>query len=355
MERTKKIKSVKNTFAKYIAIFGLSLLINFIVILMLSRILTSLQLIDTTYDTWKVVAFLILSVAELILLSNLFGKTIKKDLMLLEKITESILSENLDISISGSEIKEIDEIMQSLELMKVELRNTLTAEWKNEENKIISLSAIAHDIKTPLTVVKASSELLMETEQSEEQKEYSLSIYHNVEKIEKYVFILLEVMKYNMEIEMDFQYKDFRNMLDGIDKSFQIMAVNNEIRYELHIGEIPQQVLIDELQLSRVIENIVINAMDYSGKNGIVSLTVNAVDDNLIFIIEDSGKGFSKDEMVNGTKQFYRGDKSRNSQNHFGLGLYIADSIIKKHDGSLTLDKSEKWKGAQVTVKIPIR
>jgi K+-sensing histidine kinase KdpD len=76
------------------------------------------------------------------------------------------------------------------------------------------------------------------------------------------------------------------------------------------------------------------NVFEYAGDPGIVNMLVCSNNELITFIIEDSGDGFTEEGLLHGTAQFYRGDKSKSSQMHFGLGLYIADTIVKKLNGA---------------------
>lgn len=67
----------------------------------------------------------------------------------------------------------------------------------------------------------------------------------------------------------------------------------------------------------------------------------------------DEGSGFTPEALHHAQEQFFMGNKSRTSNMHFGMGLYITGSIIKQHNGQLVLKNSDKTKGAQVIIKIP--
>ena len=73
----------------------------------------------------------------------------------------------------------------------------------------------------------------------------------------------------------------------------------------------------------------------------------------MIFKTIDTGRGFSEEALKNAKKQFYMDDKSRNSKKHSGIGLYMADLVIKQHNGELVLGNSGRTGGAEVVVKIP--
>ncbi|WP_082138011.1 ATP-binding protein [Clostridium sp. K25] len=83
-------------------------------------------------------------------------------------------------------------------------------------------------------------------------------------------------------------------------------------------------------------------------------LTVDSNYKSIQFIVEDSGKGFTKEEISFATEQFFQGDKSRNSKNHYGMGLYISKNLIEKHNGNIILQNSKTLGGAKVIIEVPI-
>lgn len=90
--------------------------------------------------------------------------------------------------------------------------------------------------------------------------------------------------------------------------------------------------------------------MNNSQKN-----SVQGTSDDVRFIVTDNGHGFSPKDVKEATKQFYRGDSSRNTGNHHGMGLYIAQSIVQNHGGTLLIANDSSSGGGQVTITIPIR
>ncbi len=109
----------------------------------------------------------------------------------------------------------------------------------------------------------------------------------------------------------------------------------------------------DKLLLERAIMNVISNAVDYSPPLGTIYVTTQKVDHFLHISITDEGTGFTSEAIHHAQEQFFMGDKSRTSNMHFGMGLYITNSIIKQHDGQLILSNSKKTGGAQVIIKIP--
>ena len=86
----------------------------------------------------------------------------------------------------------------------------------------------------------------------------------------------------------------------------------------------------DKLLLERAIMNVISNALDDSPPLGTIYVTTKKVEHFLHISITDEGTGFTSEAIHHAQEQFYGGDKSRTSNMHFGMGLYITNSIIKR-------------------------
>ena len=99
--------------------------------------------------------------------------------------------------------------------------------------------------------------------------------------------------------------------------------------------------------------NVLSNAVEHTPRDGEVTFEVWEQNRELSFLITDTGKGFSEEALKHAAEQFFMDDDSRNSKTHYGIGLYVADSIAKKHNGKMILDNSPAAGGAKVTIQIP--
>ena len=106
--------------------------------------------------------------------------------------------------------------------------------------------------------------------------------------------------------------------------------------------------------LERAFMNLVSNSLEYSPENSTLYIDVESKNNYLNICITDCGCGFSKEALGHAKERFYMADQSRSSKLHYGMGLYIVDSIIKQHKGKLLLDNSIETKGAKVTIQLPL-
>ena len=108
--------------------------------------------------------------------------------------------------------------------------------------------------------------------------------------------------------------------------------------------------------LVRALLNLVDNAVEYTPRGGTVSFRAAEDGSSLIFTVSDTGPGFSGQALKRGKEQFYMEDESRTTAKaHYGMGLYIVDTIVRRHDGELLLENDPVTHGACVTCKIPVK
>lgn len=304
----------------------------------------------------QTLTFLIAIFGTLIIILSVaiwFGRALKKRLTPLAITVNKIEQQELDFGISPSGIKEIDAILSSMDSMRIALKSSLEQQWQLEQTKTQQMSALAHDLKTPLTIVRGNAELLLESEISEQQRKYASYIETSSLQMQNYVQTLIEVTRswqgyqfHKQEISCDLLFKEIEQQAQGL------CSVNHvSLLWECHCEL--KQISIDHNLFIRAIVNVLSNAIEHTPSGGTIHFSVYEESSSLFFVIEDTGKGFSKEALKHGTEQFYMGEKSRTSNMHFGMGLYITSNIIKQHNGQLVLKNSDKTGGAQVIIKIP--
>ena len=296
---------------------------------------------------WTILAAIL---AKIILLSRLYGRKISRKLIPLQTATEKIENKDLEFEVQYSGIQEIDVALQSLESMKTELKRSLETQWKIEQTRKMQISALAHDINTPLTVVRGNAEMLNDTDQTGEQREFTHYILKNANQMEQYVQMLIELSKAEGGYLLQRENVNTRAFLDELYSRIHALVSIKHLKTEFEEKNLPEIINLDSSLMQRAIMNIVSNAVDYSPDGGLIQFFVSAENHRFRFTVEDSGKGFSAEDLKNATMQFYQGDSSRSSKSHYGMGLFIVDSIVRQHGGSLSIANSAKG-GGMVTIE----
>lgn len=298
---------------------------------------------------------IIFCLISIITITLIWAKKISKELNPLLEASEEIGKQNLDFKVKRSNIQEFNAILESLEKMKVGLSESLRTIWREEEKKRNQISALSHDIKTPLSIIKGNSELLGETNLTEDQESYLNYIKKNTNRIGKYIETLMLVNKSNQVNELNFtqiRAKEFVENIEKLAKEFTSTYKLNlleDINYENNF------LIVDLKNFERAFLNILSNAEEHSPKSSTIELLICSKADKLQISILDQGYGFTGEDLLYATDQFYQGDKSRHSKENYGIGLFVAEQIIEMHGGSLVLENRTDKIGAKVTILLPVK
>ena len=295
----------------------------------------------------------ILFVLNAVFLSRHFAKNLNRQLDKLRGITEKIAENNLEFQVSSSEIREIDEVMNSLSRLREALKESLTAQWDMEQQKQEQLSALTHDIKTPLTIIRGNAELLAESGLSREDEECAEYILSNANDIERYLEHIRQVLYGNHLknageekriscVQLGEIFKDSARQLAAAEKipiSFDIVALENCVYCNLG-------------QILRAWNNILSNGAEHTEPESGMEITLRMDRWNkegyLVAAVRDYGPGFSPRDLTYADQEFYSGDTSRCDRKHQGLGLAIAKKFLQEQGGRLVFE-NHKNQGAVVS------
>ena len=288
-----------------------------------------------------------------LLLTARFAKKLRLQLVPLFEATSEVAKQNLDFEVGHSNIKEFEDVLISFSHMKESLKASLEHQWKAEQMQKEQIAALAHDLKTPLTVIQGNADLISETELDEEQCLYAEYIISSSEQMQLYIRTLIDISRAATGYQLHVEDIDLPAYVEQLQRQIGALCQTKKIGLQLEIEHLPAVLSADKLLLERAIMNVVNNALDYSQQDSSISISITGGKGNLQILVTDAGPGFSQEDLLHAEEQFYMADHSRSSNLHFGMGLFITKSIVQQHGGQLILSNSEKTGGAQVTMKIP--
>lgn len=291
--------------------------------------------------------------AVCVILTAKFAKNVRAQLSPLFEATEQVAQQNLDFEIGHSKIKEFEDVLRSFSDMKDNLKASLEKQWKAEQLQREQIAALAHDLKTPLTVIQGNIDLISETELDDEQRLYAGYITESSEQIGVYIKTLIDLSRTVAGYQLNLVKIEMADYMGQIETQAGSLCHTKGICLHMETETDLGTLGADKLLLERAIMNIIGNALDYSPPKGTVYVEARKADDFLEISITDEGSGFTPEALHHAQEQFFMENKSRTSNLHFGMGLYITSSIIKQHNGQLILKNSDKTNGAQVIVRIP--
>lgn len=260
------------------------------------------------------------------------------------RIAEGDLSVSMPAPCAGSK-SELDRLCASFETMRDALERNNKAMWRMAENRRKVNAAFAHDLRTPLTVLKGRAEMLSTFApeglvDAEQLAEASSAMTRQTERLQRYVESMKDLVDMdecsvaphagNVGVWFVRAAAEASDLAHAAGKDFEAKAKG-----------LPRFVSFDDIALSRVVENILSNALRYAGSK--VSLACEWDEGMLTVRVSDDGPGFADDALAHGCEPFWReaSEKRREDSVHFGLGLNICAELCEKHGGGVKLSNAE--------------
>jgi len=222
-----------------------------------------------------------------------------------------------------------------------------------EKNEFLGIAS--HELKTPLTTIRAFSQLLITKLSKEEDKRKEVSFLEKIisqtDKITSLINDLLDVGKIQEgKLTVHFASINLYSIIAKLVEDFRITRTSHEIILK---GSKKMIVFGDENRIGQVINNLFTNALKYSPPSSEIAIRVAKRGAQAVVSIADQGIGIPKNKQKYVFQRFFRVEDSKTPQVSSGLGLYIASEIIKLHKGEIWL-KSEKGKGSTFYFSLPI-
>ncbi len=314
---------------------------------------TSLEPIDSTV---KILVEQLIIVSSIVLLLS-FGlayfisKRLSNPIVKISKAATRIAAGNFQTKFnSNSDIVELVELTEALNEMKDELQKT-------EELQRDLMANVSHDLKTPLTMIKAYAEMIRDLHYNQpEKRNQSLHvIIAEVDRLTLLVNDILTLSKMQVALEQVVPSTfDLVQLIKEILKRFTIYSLKDGYQFIFEHEDLPTLIITaDKKKIEQVIYNLLINALNYTGKDQKIIVRVQEEATNYLIEIIDSGKGIAKKELPHIWEKYYK-DKKNHKRNIYGtgLGLAIVKHILVLHQYSYGVI-SKKGQGTTFYFKLP--
>jgi signal transduction histidine kinase len=259
-----------------------------------------------------------------------------------------------DLSIQKRQIEEQQQAINEQNVLLAK-RNKRLLKLNDEKNNLINI--VAHDIRTPLNQILGLTELLELSENTftEEQKEMLLQIKKSTIRLNKMTNNILDIEaiesgKSNIVLEK----VNLELLLKEVISNFKIQADKKQIQINFLSDDNAKIVFVDFLLTIEILENLISNALKFSPKNSIVSISIVSNSTDSIIKISDNGEGLSNWDLDLLFKKFQKlSTKPTDGESSTGLGLSIVYKYVQQLNGKVWCE-SEKGKGSTFFVSFPI-
>lgn len=244
-------------------------------------------------------------------------------------------------------------------LLALQKEREVTARLRDvEQAKTDFVSTVSHELRTPLTSIIGYTQLLGEGvggELSQMQQGLLGRVETNSERLLRLVEDLLELSSLESgRFGMDKVPTDLRDIARRAMEQVGSWQPTSGVASTLRLPGQPVTVYGDPCKLARLLTNLLENAYKFTAADGRVDLAVSVVDDRAVVSVSDDGVGVAEEEQDQLFERFFRGSQARRSETRgTGLGLSIVESIVRAHDGQVSL-QSATGAGTTVTVTLPL-
>lgn len=306
---------------------------------------TSLDPIDATVDTiqtqliYVTIIVLILS----FIIAYFISRHISEPIVEMNKTAKGLASGKFDVSFQTKEdILELNELASTLNYAKDEL-------GKTDELRQDLMANVSHDLKTPLTMIKAYAEMSRDLHQKDKkkQKEDMDIIISEVDRLTILVNDILELSKMQSNMtELQKEEFDLIALTKEIIHRYKVLQETENYKFEFQHNQ--QEIIInaDKKKLEQVIYNLINNAINYTGEDNKIMININQEENDILVEIKDTGKGIKEEDLPYIWDKYYK-NKKKHKRNLVGtgLGLSIVKNALELHHYKYGVT-SEKNKGS---------
>ena len=279
------------------------------------------------------------------------------------------------VSRSLKPLKELKERVQEIDIDKVDSEEKIYMEGQSQEIEELSLafqksldkiygsyarekalsSSIAHELNTPVAVMKSSLEIYLMKNKLEDRelKELLDNFDENIDRISKIIESLLFLNRRENAISRKFDIKD---LVEEIVFDLEDLAEEKNVNLISKMGS--REIYTSDILLERVLYNLGKNAIAYNKDGGLVVFDFAEDEENYFIYVRDTGLGIDEEEKEKVFDLFYRVDESRNKKTGgYGIGLNLVKNIVEKLGGQVlirdNLNENNEIRGSIFEVRLP--
>src|SRR5215216_5662444 len=211
------------------------------------------------------------------------------------------------------------------------------------------LNIAAHELRTPIQPILGLSGVLQDLIHKEPEKLYVEMILRNARRLEKLTEDLLDVTRIESHsFHLEKERFNLKDAISALIRDYQKQADGNRIQF--HYDNKDVIVNADKARVTQVIANLLRNAISFTGEGGVISITADTKNDQVVISVRDTGTGISPEIYPKLFTKFVT-----KSEKGTGLGLFISKSIIEAHGGRIWgKNNKDNEAGARFSFALPL-
>src|SRR5215831_16851550 len=296
-----------------------------------------------------IIALALTAFAATLLASFLLARTIAGPMRRLSEVAENV-SRNIK---ARDELPELAHRADEVGQMAAAFREMTASLHRRIEASERFAQDVAHELKNPLTAARSTAEALAYAKSPEQQAELVQQIQGELKRLNKLITDVSNASRLDAELALqETEPVDMREVLHGVAEVFRDILGGDTRRILLDIAELPHDPFAYvvrglEERLSRVITNLLDNAVSFSPENGVVTVRARRIGTEIEVVVEDEGPGIPADKLEDIFKRFYsdRPQTDRTIGKNSGLGLSISREIVNAYGGRIWATDRQPLRG----------
>lgn len=298
------------------------------------------------------------SVLALALVARRASLVISRKMAPLTEAAGRVGAGELDFAVGRTNVREMNDVLAAMDAMRASLAESLEARWAAEREQREQVASLAHDLKTPLTVLRANADFVAEELGDEKDADLAAAardISDGAERLDGYVRLLIETSR--GAGGGTFAPVRPAELCEQVVAEAEAVARARGIGLAASVApsvSLAPEAPLDRAALARAAANLVANASEHA--MGRVEIACSIAGEALVIEVADDGPGFSPAALEHGCERLFTDDSSRTGQGgsqHYGLGLYAAAGVARAHGGTVSLANRPEG-GAVATLAIPL-
>lgn len=287
----------------------------------------------------------------------LLAANMTRSLSLLQRAAQRIAGGDFSTRVQLTEVDELFEVAEAFNMMADELEQSFSRQRALEQSRRDLVAAVSHDLRTPLTSIRAMVEALADgvvTDPNTVQRYYR-TIRGQIENLSGLINDLFELSQLETgQIELQLEPVNLNDLLSDVLESMHPQARAKAVTLRGIFSEEIPLIKAEFAKIQRVLHNLIQNAIRHTPADGSISLETTTVAEGVQVAVTDSGEGIASEDLPHIFDQFFRGEKSRSRETGgAGLGLAIAKRIIEAHHGRIWVE-SQMGQGARFSFILPL-
>lgn len=308
---------------------------------LLNILFVSIPMFLSAHDSGLLLVLLAFATIVALGFAQLMARSITGGLEHLTNTAEKVSLGDRSIRAEVRSGDEVEKLAESFNRMVERLGAMQARQAEMEQSRRALVAAVSHDLRTPLTSIRAMVEAINDGVVTDEAgaRRYLVLVQQEIENLTRLVDDLFELTQLDAgALKVTREAGSLHDLVSDTLESMQAQAAAKQVVLSGSVAPAVDPVPMDSLQVQRVLYNLLQNAIRHTPLGGSVTVTAQARDDGKGVEVEitDTGEGIAADDLAHIFEPFYRSDQARARDGRgAGLGLTIARAIVEAHGGAL--------------------